>query len=234
MTIASRIDAVFAGKVQDRWEGKPPSAIGKMPVTGPVNLTTVGLSCDAQADLTVHGGEDKALHHYPGDHYAAWRTELERDDLAPGGFGENLSTSGLTEKTVCIGDVFTIGSATVQISQGRQPCWKLNAHTGEERMAWLFQKTGRTGWYYRVLTPGIFQAGDEITLVDRPCPDWTVHSVTVARLTRRIGPADAAQIAALAELAGGWRAAFAKMASGDTHEDTSARLQPSAVKSGPR
>lgn len=224
MTIAT-IDALFIGRVEERWPGRPPSAIGKTRTAERLEIGATGFPRDAQADLEVHGGVEKAIHHYPGEHYAAWRAELGRDDLAPGGFGENVSTVGLTEDTLCIGDVLSFGSATVQVSQGRQPCWKLAAHTGEERMAYLFQKTGRTGWYYRVLEPGHVTPGDGIALVERLRPDWTVKRVTLARLTRRIAPADAAFLADMPELYAGWREAFARMAGGHAGEDTSARLK---------
>ena len=219
------IDALFIGTVEERWPGKPPSAIGKRRTAERLDIALTGFPRDAQADLAVHGGLEKAIHHYPGDHYAAWRIELGRDDLAPGGFGENVSTIGLTEEALCIGDVLSFGSATVQVSQGRQPCWKLAAHTGEERMAYLFQKTGRTGWYYRVLEPGQVAPGDALRLVDRPWPGWTVKRVTLARLTRRIAPADAATLAGMPELFAGWREAFAEMARGNADEDRSAQLK---------
>jgi MOSC domain-containing protein YiiM len=225
MTLATIIDALFTGTVEERWPGRPPSAIGKRRTDGRLEIGPTGFVRDAQADLDVHGGPEKAIHHYPGEHYAAWRAELGRDDLAPGGFGENLSTAGITEEALCIGDVLSLGSAVVQVSQGRQPCWKLAAHTAEERMAYLFQKTGRTGWYYRVLEPGHAEAGDRIALVERPRPGWTVLRVTQARLTRRIAPADAAVLAAMPELYAGWREAFARMAGGETAEDSSARLK---------
>lgn len=221
------IEGLFVGSVEDRWPGKPPSAIRKQPLSRPVSVTKNGLDGDAQADLTVHGGPDKALHHYPGEHFAAWSHELARDDLIPGGFGENISTTGLTEDTVCIGDIFALGTAKVQISQGRQPCWKLNSHTGDDRMAWRFQNTGRTGWYYRVLASGEVGVGDALTLIGRPCPEWSVTRVTRARLTRRISQHDARTLAILPELADGWRDAFARLAQGDRQEDTSKRLQGS-------
>lgn len=225
MTRDSSIDGIFAGAVKHLWSGKPPSAIGKRPVADRVEIGENGLACDAQADLTVHGGADKALHHYPAEHYSSWREELTRSDLLPGSFGENLATFGLIEDTVCIGDIFTLGTATVQISQGRQPCWKLNAHTGDDRMAWRFQKTGRTGWYYRVLSIGTVKTGDAIALKHRPNPTWSVARVTAARLTRKVSRIDAAQLAGLPELAEGWRVAFAKMAQGDFNENISAREQ---------
>lgn len=219
------VTGLFAGQVQYHWSGKPPSAIAKQPVTGRVTMTDVGLTNDAQADLSVHGGPDKAIHHYPDEHYSAWRRELGRTDLTPGGVGENLSTTGLTEDTVCIGDVFALGTARVQISQGRQPCWKLNAHTDDDRMAWRFQTTGRTGWYYRVLSPGEVGIGDAMALIERPCPDWSVAQVTRARLTRRVSREDARTLAVLPELAAGWREAFARLAEGDRQEDTTRRLR---------
>jgi len=225
MTKPIHVAGLFVGKIEDRWPGKPPSAIRKHAVSTRLEVGLLGLTADAQADLTVHGGPDKALHHYPADHYPAWQGELQRTDLAPGGFGENISTTGLTETSVCIGDVFTLGSATVQVSQGRQPCWKLTAHTGEARMAWLFQNTGRTGWYYRVLSTGQVEPGDAMILAHRPNPDWTVARVTAARLTRKVTQAEAAELADLPELASGWQAAFRKMAGGDLQENTAQRLQ---------
>lgn len=224
-----RIRSVYAGRVETCWMDKPPSAIRKQKVSDRVAVAEHGLTCDAQADLSVHGGPDKALHHYPAEHYQTWRAELGREDLHPGGFGENISTTGLTEDTVCIGDVFVLGSAIVQVSQGRQPCWKLNAHTREERMAWFFQKSGRTGWYYRVLSPGTVASGDIATLKQRPQPSWTVKRATAARLTRKVTPAEATELATLPELAEGWRLAFARIARGNRKEDTSGRLQSPSV-----
>lgn len=173
----------------------------------------------------MHGGEDKAIHHYALDHYAAWKNEGQMAaGTKPAAFGENIATTGLTEENLCIGDILKLGTATVQISQGRQPCWKLGLHTGNEKMPYLFQKTGRTGWYYRVLETGTAAAGDRITLIERRNPDWSVLRVTRARLTRRVSPEEAQALAELTDLAIGWRQAFARMAGGDTKEDTSARL----------
>src|SRR5690606_20539649 len=123
-------------------------------------LTKTGLCGDEQADLTVHGGTDKALHHYAADHYQVWQAIFPdiAERFVPGGFGENLSTTGIDEETLCIGDVIRIGEAVVQITQGRQPCWKLSAHIGRDDMAARFQKSGRTGWYYRILQEGFIEA----------------------------------------------------------------------------
>ncbi len=223
--VTARVDGIFGGAVASPWPDQAPSAIHKTELTGPQAFTELGFQADAQADLEVHGGVDKAIHHYATDHYKAWQAEGHMAaDAAPAAFGENLATSGLTESALCIGDVFTLGSGLVQISQGRQPCWKLNAHCDDPQMAYLFQKTGRTGWYYRVLEPGVVTTGDHMVLRERPCPGWDVARVTAARLTRRISPQDAAILAELPQLALGWRAAFAKMAAGNRREDVTARL----------
>ncbi|MDQ0313743.1 MOSC domain-containing protein [Amorphus orientalis] len=224
MTLRATIELLCVGQVEERWPGRPPSAIAKRPTGDRVKVTASGLALDSQADLSVHGGPEKAIHHYAADHYPAWRSELVRDDLQPGGFGENISTSGLTEDILCIGDILTFGTATVQVSQGRQPCWKLNAHTNEKRMAALFQKTARTGWYYRVLEPGTVKQGDTISLVERLWPEWTVQRVTQARLTRRIGSEAAATLSRLPALSESWRTAFARISEKDLSEDTTARL----------
>ncbi len=225
LDVSARIDGIFFGAARERWEGKPPSAIQKDRVNGRQVVTSLGFASDAQADLTVHGGKDKAIHHYAFDHYSAWQVE---GLMAPGtklaAFGENISTTGLTEENLCIGDILSLGTAVVQISQGRQPCWKLGLHTGRREMPYQFQKTGRTGWYYRVLEPGEVGAGDRIILAERPNPDWSVLAVTRARLTRRILPEDAAVLSQMEELAEGWRQAFSRMAEGIATEDTSARL----------
>ena len=133
------VTGLFVGRAERRWPGRPASAIGKRPVAAdeaPLILETEGFLLDEQADPRVHGGPDKAVHHYAAGHYAAWRAEFPRlaARLVPGGFGENLSTGAggadgepWDETSVCIGDVFELGTALVQVTQGRQPCWKLNA-----------------------------------------------------------------------------------------------------------
>ncbi|WP_037316266.1 MOSC domain-containing protein [Ruegeria halocynthiae] len=223
--LTARVNGLFLGAAKDRWEGKPPSAIQKDRVSGPQDISFNGFSGDEQADLTVHGGAEKAIHHYAFDHYSAWQSEGHlAPNTNPAAFGENISTRGLTEDNLCIGDILTLGTATVQISQGRQPCWKLGLHTGNKKMPYLFQKTGRTGWYYRVLEPGSVAPGDVIALVERRHQDWSVKRVTQARLTRRVSPHEAEILANIEDLAPGWRAAFARMADGIAHEDTTARL----------
>lgn len=219
------IDGLFLGQVENRWEGRAPSAIRKRVADGKRRIEAHGFLDDAQADLENHGGAEKAIHHYPTDHYEPWMAEgAVPAGTIPAAFGENLATVGITEDTICIGDILRLGTAVVQVSQGRQPCWKVAKHTQNPRMAYLFQKTGRTGWYYRVLEPGDAGQGDAITLLDRLQPDWTVRHVTYVRLSRRAPQAEVEVLAELSELAMDWREAFAKMAQGDRDEDTSRRL----------
>ena len=183
------------------------SGIAKTPATLPIALGTEGLAGDEQADRRVHGGAEKAVHHYPLDHYPIWMSELGNLEAlrAPGGFGENISASGLTEKTVAVGDIFRLGTALLQVSQGRQPCWKLNHRFGVKDMARQVQTTGRTGWYYRVLEPGIVNAGDGLELVDRLQPSWTLHRLWHALYVDRMNRDELGAMAALDVLAEGWR-----------------------------
>lgn len=170
--------ALLSGKAKPFARGEA-SAIAKAPLDGRVRIGRLGIEGDEQADHRYHGGPDKALHHYPSDHYVRWGTIAVDHPLlnAPGAFGENVSTWGLTEDQVCIGDRLRLGTALVEISQGRQPCWKQG-----ERLAWpvlpaLMVKERRSGWYYRVIEEGEAEAGDALSLVERPLPEWSVRRV---------------------------------------------------------
>ena len=147
----------------------------KQPVTGSVELTWTGLKGDGQADLKNHGGPDKAILSYSADHFSDWASSLQRSDVVGGMFGENLTITGLTEEEVCIGDIFAIGSVQVQISQPRQPCWKLARHWKEPQLPKLVVRNGRCGWYCRVLKVGSISTGQTFELITRPHPDWTVR-----------------------------------------------------------
>ncbi|KRA44213.1 MOSC domain-containing protein [Pseudoxanthomonas sp. Root630] len=168
------IEDVLVGKAVPFTRAGSVSAIAKASVQGPQRVTTLGLASDEQGDLRVHGGPDKAIHHYPRDHYAPWREDVGLHPLLAraGAFGENISTTGMTEADVCLGDRFRLGSALVEVSQSRQPCWKLSDRFGIPDMARRVQDTGRTGWYYRVIEPGQVQQGDTIMLEARPYAAW--------------------------------------------------------------
>lgn len=141
------------------------TGIFKSPVPGRVMMRTLNLDGDRQADLTVHGGQDKAVYAYPSEHYPFWKTQLPGVELPWGSFGENLTTSGLDEQTVYIGDRFAIGGAEVVVTQPRLPCYKLNLKFGRDDMVKRFLASHFTGFYFRVLREGDVGAGDEIVPV---------------------------------------------------------------------
>jgi len=226
MSILATVTGLFVGKSKNRWPGKPPSAIGKHPVDGPLKLEPDGFEHDQQADLTAHGGEDKALHHYAGEHYSFWNLKFPQlsKPYKPGDFGENISTAGITEHDLCIADVLKLGTALVQVSQGRRPCWKLNAHTDNEKMAYWFQKTGHTGWYYRILEPGEVRVGDELVLVQRSNETWPLNKLIAARFNPALSLQDATELAQMPQLAQTWRDAFEKKKDRHYNENTTPRL----------
>jgi MOSC domain-containing protein YiiM len=202
------------------------SGIDKKPVPGPWRIGATGIDGDAQADLKHHGGPEKAVHHYPFEHYDVWCAEIGDAPAlaAPGGFGENLSTLGWTEETVCVGDIVAFGSARLEVSQGRQPCFKLNLRFGRRDMARRVQDSGRTGWYYRVTTPGVAREGDALMLLERPFPDWPLTRLSRLLYRDTRDRAGLAAMAALAPLAEGWRALAARRLDTGKVENWSARL----------
>lgn len=211
-----RIDAVLVGQPA-LLRGPELSAIRKTPVDGRVAVTRLGLDGDAQADLSVHGGPDKAVHHYAFAHYAMWRAAAPDPELLaqPGAFGENISTAAMTEESVCIGDRFQMGSAVVEVSQPRQPCWKQAHVLGWPLLPKLMAQAAKSGWYYRVVQEGAVQAGDAMTLLERPHADWPVARVLRMVMHRSAAPDVAAlrALAALEVLEDDWRAMAGQLAS---------------------
>ena len=217
---------VLTGRVAPLGGDGPKSAIDKRPAAALWRIDALGLAGDAQADHRHHGGPEKALHHYLCEHYATWVGEIGDDPLLrmPGAFGENLSTRGWTEANVCIGDVVRFGSALLQVSQGRQPCWKLNRRFRRPDMALRVQSTGRAGWYYRVIEAGVADSDDFLWLIDRPRPAWTLQRLS--RLLYR-GADDReglAELAALPELAQNWRDLARQRVDSGKVEDWTKRL----------
>ncbi|MEM9421945.1 MAG: MOSC domain-containing protein [Pseudomonadota bacterium] len=221
------VTGLYVGQPQPLWPGRPSSAIKKYPVEGAAKIDGRGFVGDQQADLKVHGGADKAVHHYAEEHLEYWKVQFPEHAafFQPGCFGENITTTGFNEQGLCIGDVLTVGTAKVQITQGRQPCWKLNAHTGINEMAAQFQQTAYTGWYYRVVEAGSVSVGERMALIDRVHPDWTVHKVTKARFNPHIDGEAAKTLSSLTGLSESWRAAFMKKADRLYRENTDARLK---------
>lgn len=153
------------------------SGFFKQPVAGPRRVHLVGIEGDGQADLVNHGGADKAILAYSLDHYGDWKQQLGIADFPAGAFGENLSVTGTNESQVCIGDVWQIGPVRLQVSQPRQPCWKLGRRWGRKDLPARVIENGRSGWYLRVLQEGVIEAPSTVELIDRPCPEWPIAAV---------------------------------------------------------
>lgn len=181
------------------------TGIFKTAVCGPVWLSKLNLTGDGQADLSVHGGEHKAINVYPSEHYLSWRQELHLPDLPYGAFGENFTTGNLLENEVCIGDVFRVGDAVVQVSQPRQPCWKLERRLGINDLIARVKQTGRTGWYFRVMQEGYVEAGNMFFLLERPYPQWTVATAYSIMSNRRSDVESAHALSRCPALAPRWQ-----------------------------
>lgn len=182
--VAARAVSINVGLPrQVRWMDRPvETGIFKAPITGRVAVRSLNLDGDRQADLSVHGGADKAVYGYPSEHYAYWREQLPdyRFGAPPWGqFGENVTTEGLLEETIHIGDRFRIGTVELQVTQPRMPCYKLGIRFDQPDMLKRFLKSERSGFYFRVLVEGEFEAGDTITRI------WSEpHAVRVVDLTQ--------------------------------------------------
>jgi MOSC domain-containing protein YiiM len=182
------------------------TAFFKQPISHSTIARTNGLDGDGQADLEVHGGPDKAICVYSFDHYAYWQTVIGVNPLPTGAFGENFTLSGIDENNVCIGDVWQVGdSLVVQISQPRQPCWKLARRWQRKTLAHEVQDNGKTGWYFRVLKEGPVKAGMKLTLVERTHPDWTVAQANQVMHHDKHNATAAAELAGLDELSESWK-----------------------------
>lgn len=226
MPAAVTVSALLVGEVRPLGDKGVPSGIDKQPVARPLRVTRTGLEADAQGDRNNHGGPEKAVHHYPFEHYAAWRAAIGPHPLLerPGAFGENLSTTGLTEADVALGDVFRLGSAKLAVSQGRQPCYRLNLRFGRPDMARRVQESGRTGWYYRVVEEGVAAPGDALVLVDRPLPGWPLKRLLATLYADMLNRDELAAMAALPALPDNWRRLAMRRLESGRVEDWNKRL----------
>lgn len=224
--ISFKLNALLTGPVRPLGPQGVPSGIAKSQVSAPLLLTRSGLDGDRQGDMIRHGGPEKAVHHYPFEHYPAWKEAIGSSSILgrPGAFGENLSTIGLTESNVSIGDVFELGSAVVEVSQGRQPCWKLNERFDRSAMAKLVQGSGRTGWYYRVLQPGLVSPDDRLTRIDRLSPEWTLARVWRVFYVDTLNRPELERLAELPRLAESWRNHAIRRLQSNKVENWTARL----------
>lgn len=185
------VASIHVGKIAPLGPDGVPSGFVKHKVSGGVTVTSSGIIGDEQADLTVHGGADKAVYAYGLSHYAAWRREYPQhaDLLVAGALGENLAIDGMTEADICVGDVHGIGAARLQVCQPRQPCFKFALRFNDTRMPKAMIRNGRSGWYYRVIDGGVISPEDHAVLLERPNPNFpltrlveliTHHNATMA------------------------------------------------------
>ena len=215
---------VFTGKVRD-YEGSRPSAIAKLQVDGELSLTEKGLVGDEQAEKKIHGGPDRALCHYPREHYAFWASEYPDQAglfVAPA-YGENLSTEGLTEKNVFIGDIFRWGEALIQVTQPRSPCFKLNFHFGISDIATQMQNAGKTGWLYRVILAGKVETDAPLTLVSR-LSDVSVYDACAIAWHMPFDDEQYHRLLSAAGLSTSWTRTMQKRRLSNKIEDNSRRL----------
>jgi MOSC domain-containing protein YiiM len=191
------------------------TAFRKAEVTGPVHVGPLGLAGDEQADKKFHGGPEMAVLMYAESHYAGWRLLEGLADMGPGGFGENLTVSGLDETQVCVGDVLEVGGTRLQVSSPRGPCADISRRWDRE---WLLKEVvarRHTGWYLRVLAPGEVQVGDRVRLLERPHAGWTVDRMLRLRFITPHDRDGLREAAALAAFAPEWRERFTGLAEAD-------------------
>lgn len=208
------VAAVHVGRVQtleaaapgDGRDSRWHSGIYKTRCAGPVPVDRLHIAGDEQADLQHHGGPDHVVLSYAAGHYPQWREDLALPELPYGSFGENLTLEGdLRDETVCIGDIWRIGGVLLQVTQPRQPCWKLARRLGKPEIVKLVRDRAWGGWYSRVLQPGALAAGMTVTLVERLHPTWTIAAAARAMYGRKEDPAPAQALAQVPELSARWQ-----------------------------
>jgi len=202
-----RLASVQIGPIAPLGPRKVPSGFVKQTVAGRVSVRALGLKGDAQADLRVHGGPEKAVYGYAAGAYPLWQADFP--ELAPlfvpGGVGENLTIAGVDEAGLHIGDIMRIGSAVLQITQPRQPCFKFALRFHAPKLPKAMTRNGRSGWYYRVLDEGAVEAGDAVTLIERPNPAWPVARFNAVLAMKAAASKDLAALVDMPGLAQQWR-----------------------------
>lgn len=226
---------VFTGKVQQKYGLE--TAIDKMPVDGTLHLSLNGLSGDECADMKNHGGPERALHQYPAEHYDYWQEKYGNQtaqvldttaDTVPEwkapGMGENLSTTGMLETNVCIGDQYQWGEAIIEVSQPRSPCFKLNRRWQLENFAVDMQDISRCGWLYRVLKTGMVSRDDTLTLIHRPDNAMTIRQVCDIFFGDPLNRSGLEALSAQAALSESWKGKIDKRLTHNSVENWNFRL----------
>lgn len=197
-------------EIQRCWE----TSFFRQPDARPRWLYTTHLEGNSQADTKHHGTPGQALLLYAAEHYPLWQDELNRSEMGPGGFGENFTLDGLSEHTACIGDVYELGEARIQVTGPRYPCWKIERRWGIEGLTARVAESGRTGWYCRVLQEGLIEPGMPVLLRERPYPAWTVALVNDFGHWRNDNVALARELATCPALADFWQKLVVRRAQG--------------------
>lgn len=207
MLTISSIEHLFAGGLENLEPEGQLTGIYKRRVPGLVRVGKLGIAGDEHGDLRVHGGPEKAVHQYAAENYRRLAEAFPQcaDSFVPGSLGENISTRRMTERSVYVGDVFRFGTAVLQVSQPRSPCWKINHRFGVERMSMFVAQTRITGWYYRVLHPGEMREGDEILLLERQTQRFSIEQFWQVQMSHRPSIDDLAELAMVPGLAPEWR-----------------------------
>lgn len=216
--------AVHTGRVADLpWGSRTVrSAFVKQAVDGPVAVGPLGLAGDEQGDTVKHGGPDKAVCVFASESYAAYEARLGRALDRPA-FGENLTTRGLVESAVCLGDVYEVGTALLEVSLPRNPCFKVGARHGTKDFVLWMERSGLTGFYLRVLVPGTLGAGDAVALVDRPQPAATIAEANRVMHHDKADRAGLEALLAIPALGASWRRTFTRRLERDEVEDPTRR-----------
>lgn len=199
--------SLFVGDIRSLPESGRPTGMFKAPVLGAIELGYEGFVGDQQADRRVHGGLEKAVHLYPARHYEklALRFPEAAQSLVAGSLGENLSTEDLDERNVRIGEVWTLGSARLQACQPRNPCWKIDERFSSDGMAAYIAEALLTGWYWRVIQPGLISPGDSLDLLQAAPNAPTLHEAMLLWQEHRPSLSDLEQLAQVPGIASGWR-----------------------------
>ena len=203
------------------WNGqRVATGIFKAPVQGSVNVRTLNLEGDGQADLSVHGGPSKAVYAYPSEHYEFWRAELPGTGLPWGMFGENLSTAGCVEEDVRIGDEFRIGTVRLRVTEPRMPCYKLGIRFGRQDIVKRFLQSRRSGFYFAVVQQGPVHEGDTIERVREATEGVTVADIVRLYTSDRRNVKLLRRVVALDALGDSWRRYFLRQLEGAGHGAT--------------
>ncbi|TDU81533.1 MOSC domain-containing protein YiiM [Prosthecobacter fusiformis] len=201
----SAIQDIPSSETGSWWDKPWSTGFYKQSVLQPLWLGYEGLKGDQQADRRYHGGSEKAVCVYGVEHYPYWQEKLGLAEMPHGAFGENFTTEGLLEKGVCIGDVYSLGGALLQVSQPRQPCWKLARRWQIKDLTAQVERTGYTGFYFRVLRHGTVHVGSEFTLMERSFPQWTIALANEIMHHRRADKAAARELADCPLLSASWK-----------------------------